>query len=108
MVNMNSICDLCQQISKTAERVEQIGRGLEYSESSRTVELYEDMMLSEMENLQRSILALTGLVAESLSNDASNADGEGSVFAEGDLDFKEGEKTSETGTAEEEAEEAEK
>lgn len=87
MKNAYAISSLARQLSKVGEKVDSLAMGIQDTEQNAqgVSEVYQGLLMDEIEHVQILTLELTRLVAES-STDAVNADdADGSVFAEGDL-----------------------
>ena len=95
MKNAYTISSIARQLGKVAEKLDSLAMGVQDTEqnASDLSEVYQGLLLDEVEHAQILTLELTKLAAESVG-EVSNADGEGSVFAPGELTT---EKTGENG-----------
>lgn len=83
MKNANDIQHTSQHLSKVADQIASYAMDIKDGFVSEEVtDFYEDMLLDQISQAQILMLKLTDLVTESQSE---NADGDGSVFAEGEL-----------------------
>ncbi len=92
MKNSFEIKDICNQLGKACEQIISLSTGIEQFDSAKQVELigtYEELMLVELEIVQRLTLSLTELITEETSVSAleKNDEGVGSVFAENELRY---------------------
>lgn len=92
MKNAFIIANMAAALEKAGEQIETIARLITEAENGGDAvgETYTTILLDELEHAQMLTLKLTELVTDALSGDdaqpAQNADGEGSAFAQGDLD----------------------
>lgn len=89
----NIISDLSRKISKVADLISEYGSSITMYSAEGNTELEadcENMIISELSNLQNLVIKLTGVVAEDNETEVNSDenDTEGSVFAPGDLDSK--------------------
>lgn len=94
MKNAFVIMGVSRQLGKVCEQIESLAAAIQEAEQGDTsvAEVYEGLLLDEMEHAQVLTLELTKLL--SIGGEEPNTDGEGSVFAAGDLtDEKAGEPT---------------
>lgn len=97
MKNAYTISSIARQLGKVAEKLDSLAMGVQDTEqnASDLSEVYQGLLLDEVEHVQILTLELTKLTAESIGEGgASNTDGEGSVFGPGELTT---EKTGENG-----------
>lgn len=97
MKNAYTISSIARQLGKVAEKIDILAMGVQDTEqgASDVSEVYQGLLLDEVEHAQILTLELTRLTTESTSDDGSNnADGDGSVFGPGELTA---EKTGENG-----------
>ena len=102
MKNAFAMMSVSRQLGKVCEQIESLASAIQEAEQGETsvAEVYEGLLLDEMEHAQVLTLELTRLL--SVGDEETNTDGEGSVFAAGDLtDEKAGEPAGESGEAEE-------
>ena len=91
MKNAYAIGGVCRQIIKTCERIETMAsdaEGFEHQNQEALAIMFGDLALEELEHVQKLVLSLTSLVVEANTGDegeASAANADDSVFAEGDL-----------------------
>lgn len=92
MNNSIAISTVSRQIAKTSEMIEVLSTDmcqLEQGDHDELLSTFEDLIFSELENLQRLTLSLTSLIAESIQieeNGSANTDeGDGSAFMMGEL-----------------------
>lgn len=101
MKNTMIINELARHLVKAGEAIELLTQSIASNEmegKADFVSLYSDMRLDELEHLQQFMLLLTdAIVQDTPETPAENTDeGDGSVFAEGDLtDNKNDEETEE-------------
>lgn len=91
MQNSAAVGSICAQLIKSCEKVQTITSAMDAFEQTneKLIESYGNIRFDELEHIQILTLMLTELV--SVESD-ENMDGEGSVFAPGDLnDVKKGE-----------------
>jgi len=83
--NSFAIMGMSRQLGKVCEQIESLVLSIQEAEQSDTgiASVYEGLLLDEMEHAQVLTLQLTKLL--SFGEEVTNTDGEGSVFAEGDL-----------------------
>jgi len=93
MKNAKAIGPIARQIASVCQRIDTLNAGviemIEHKQPEVAMVL-DEQIVGQTADLQQLVLQLTGLVMPSGEDDesASNTDeGEGSVFAEGDLDF---------------------
>lgn len=98
MKNMNDIGGICRQLQKVSERAEHLSMDVEGTEqtNSELADLYLGQLMDEAGHCQALVLKLTELLMEATDNagePGTNADndGDGSVFAAGDLTAQKGE-----------------
>ena len=88
MKNAYAISSLAHQFSKVSEKIDSLAVGVQDTEQNApdVSEVYQGLLMDEIEHLQILTLEITKLVTES-TDDAANADeGDGgSAFAAGDL-----------------------
>ena len=97
MKNAYTISSIARQFCKVAEKIDSLAMGVQDTEQSASdlSEVYQGLLLDEIEHAQILTLELTRLAAEIASEgEASNADGDGSIFGPGELTA---EKTGENG-----------
>lgn len=90
--NTLKICDICGHIKMAADRIVALSNSFENISSDidpELVSLLDSQRLDELEHIQLLMLSLTNLVVPYINED----DGEGSVFAEGELTDNLGDKT---------------
>lgn len=91
MKNTMIINELARHLVKAGEAIELLTQSIASNEmegKADFVQLYSDMRLDELEHLQQFMLLLTDAIVQDTPEtpDTANTDeGEGSVFAEGDL-----------------------
>jgi len=86
MKNAMTICCLSRQMKRQCERIDELTMDLESVENVGNDDLVEELgeqRLECLEQMQRSLLMLTGLIAESVEEKTANADD--SAFMEGEL-----------------------
>ncbi len=85
MKNAWAIMTASRQLSKVCEQIESLTSAIQEAEQSDNdiAEVYEGLLLDEMEHAQVLTLELTRLL--SVDNGDTNTDGEGSVFSGGEL-----------------------
>lgn len=85
MKNAFAIMGVSRQLGKVCEQIESLASAIQEAEQGDTgvAEVYEGLLLDEMEHAQVLTLELTKLL--SIGDEETNTDGEGSVFAAGDL-----------------------
>lgn len=87
MKNAYAISSLARQLGKVSDKMDSLAMGVQDTEQNApdVSEVYQGLLMDEIEHLQILTLELTKLVTESTA-DAANADeGDGSAFAAGDL-----------------------
>ena len=97
MKNAYTISSIARQLGKVAEKSDSLAMGVQDTEqgASDVSEVYQGLLLDEVEHAQILTLELTRLTTESTGEDgSSNADGDGSIFGPGELTA---EKTGENG-----------
>ena len=100
MKNAYTISSIARQLGKVAEKIDSLAMGVQDTEqgASDVSEVYQGLLLDEVEHAQILTLELTRLTTESTGADSedgsSNADGDGSIFGPGELTA---EKTGENG-----------
>lgn len=107
MKNTPIITDLARHLRNASESIEALTSSIasnEFDGNTDFVSLYADMRLDELEHAQQFMLLLTDAIVQD-TPEASAAEktdeGEGSVFAEGDLSVEKGdEETEETSEGE--------
>lgn len=107
MKNTMIINDLARHLVKAGEAIELLTQSIASNDmegKADFVQLYSDMRLDELEHAQQFMLLLTDAIVQDTPEapTVENTDeGEGSVFAEGDLDDKKNnEETAGTGEGE--------
>lgn len=88
MKNAYTISSIARQFCKVAEKIDSLAMGVQDTEQSASdlSEVYQGLLLDEIEHAQILTLELTRLAAEIASEgEASNADGDGGAFAPGEL-----------------------
>lgn len=86
--NAHNISSLARQLKVVSEKVDSLAMGVQDREqnSPDLTSVYQNLLLDEVEHVQILTLEITKAVAESTEPSETNADeGEGSVFAPGDL-----------------------
>ncbi len=86
--NALGISSLARQLKAVAERLDSLTMGVEEVEQNSTdlTGVYQSLLLDEVEHVQVLTLEITKAVAEATAPSEANADeGEGGVFAPGDL-----------------------
>lgn len=85
MKNAYAICSLARQLCKVGEKIDSLASDIQGSEqdANGVSELFQNLLVDEIEHVQILTLELTKLVTES-TGEATNAD-EGGAFAEGEL-----------------------
>lgn len=95
MKNAYTVGGISCQLQKVCERIDTLTHEIVQSEESSTelADLYTSHLLDELGHAQDLVLKMTELAVEATGETGANADeGEGSVFAEGDLTAAKGEK----------------
>ena len=103
MKNMEAICKVALGMKDAAEQIQTIAARIENMEDfgDRVVaEASLDLLVAELEFVQKSVLSLTGYVVEAIGENR----GDDSVFAPGELDSVLGDKTQDSDIAPEDAE----
>lgn len=88
MKNAYDVSSLARQLKAVSEKLESLAMGVQDVEqnSPDLTGVYQNLLLDEVEHVQILTLEITKAVAEATEQSESNADeGEGSVFAPGDL-----------------------
>ena len=91
MKNTFAICSVSRQIESTSKRIDVLSMDIEQAENSNygdLAEMYKELLLEELEQLQRLTLSITSLIAGMDESEASSDhtdEGEASVFVEGEL-----------------------
>lgn len=88
MKNAYGISSLAKQLKIVAEKVESLAVGAGETEQNAPdlTDVYQNLLLDEVEHVQILTLEITKAVAEATEPSETNADeGDGSVFAPGDL-----------------------
>lgn len=88
MKNAYAISSLARQLGKVSEKVDSLAMGVQDTEqnSPDVSEVYQGLLMDEVEHLQILTLELTRLVTETAGDSANADEGEGgSAFAAGDL-----------------------
>ena len=104
MKNAYTISSIARQLGKVAEKLDSLAMGVQDTEQSASdlSEVYQGLLLDEVEHVQILTLELTRLTAESVGEGgASNTDSDGSAFGPGELTA---EKTGENGDSDEDGE----
>lgn len=85
MKNVHTICCMSRQLAKICEQIEELTRAVEESEQMGTdvIGVYEGLLMDEIEHVQVLTLEMTKMLL--IGDEETNADGDGSVFAAGDL-----------------------
>lgn len=100
MKNAYAISSISRQMGKVCEQIDALAMGIQDTEQGigNIADVYQELLLDELEHTQMLTLKLTELITVD-SSEATNADeGEGSAFAAGDLDdVKTGEEDGEEG-----------
>lgn len=96
MKNSGIVGSMSRHLSKTAERINELASDLDYGvkDNDEVSAMYTDLLLDQLEQAQKLVLALTNTVTDSLADSeggAVNTDGDGSVFAQGELQSVSGE-----------------
>ncbi len=97
MKNAYTISSIARQLGKVSEKLDSLAMGVQDTEqnASDLSEVYQGLLLDEVEHVQILTLELTRLAAEIASEGGtSNSDGDGGVFGPGELTA---EKTGENG-----------
>ena len=95
MKNAHAIGGLSRQLQKVGERIELLAMDIDGAEQTNTdlADFYMEHLLDELSCAQALVLKITDMTVEATGEPEANADeGEGSVFAEGDLTAAKGEK----------------
>lgn len=88
MKNALAISSLSRRMSKVCEQIEELAMDVQENEQGigELAEMYKDMLMDELEHVQMLTLKLTDMISLATVEGAANTDeGEGSVFASGDL-----------------------
>ena len=88
MKNAYTISSIARQLGKVAEKIDSLAMGVQDTEqnASDLAEVYQGLLLDEIEHAQILTLELTRLAAEIAGEgEASNADGDGGAFVPGEL-----------------------
>lgn len=88
MKNAYTISSIARQFGKVAEKIDSLAMGIQDTEqnASDLSEVYRGLLLDEIEHAQILTLELTRLATEIASEgETGNADGDGGVFAPGEL-----------------------
>lgn len=89
MKNTFSISEISHQLVKIYERIENLSSNIAHQDmegDTELVEVYTGMRLDELEHAQKLTLMLTEMILGDADTNAVNTDeGEGGVFAEGEL-----------------------
>ncbi len=92
MKNAYAISSLAQQLGKVAEKVDSLAMGAQGTEQNApdVSEVYQGLLLDEIEHVQILTLELTKLVAMPTDDEANADEGGGSAFAAGELTAEKG------------------
>jgi hypothetical protein len=93
--NAHAIGGLSRQLQKVSERIDLLAMDIDGVEQTNTnlADFYMEHLLDELGCAQALVLKITEMTVEATGEPEANADeGEGSVFAEGDLTAAKGEK----------------
>lgn len=88
MKNAYAISSLARQLGKVCEKADSLAMGVQDTEqnSPEVSEVYQGLLMDEVEHLQILTLEITRLVTESAGGAANADEGDGgSAFAAGDL-----------------------
>lgn len=87
MKNAYAIDSISRQLVKTVEQIGELARGIQDTEQGigDVDDIYAEILLDELEHIQMLTLKLTELITQE-PPEANADEGEGSVFAAGDLD----------------------
>lgn len=88
MKNAYAISSLARQLGKVSDKMDSLAMGVQDTEQNApdVSEVYQGLLMDEIEHLQILTLELTKLVTESTGDTANADEGEGgSAFAAGDL-----------------------
>lgn len=88
MKNAYGISSLARQLKAVAEKLDSLAMGVQDVEQNAPdlTGVYQNLLLDEVEHVQILTLEITKAVAEATAPSEANADeGEGGVFAPGDL-----------------------
>lgn len=88
MKNAYAISSLARQLCKVGEKMDSLAMGVQDTEQNApdVSEVYQGLLMDEVEHVQILTLELTKLVTESTGDSANVDEGDGgSVFAAGDL-----------------------
>ncbi len=88
MKNTFAISSLSRQLGRVCDQIDHLACDAQEisGKPSTLCEFYKDLLLDELEHVQMLTLRMTELVSEAVEEETANADeGDGSVFAQGDL-----------------------
>lgn len=87
---------LCKQLRSIVDRIDSLTDEIINASGQKDevlVDEFKNMRMQELEQAQRLTLALTELIVNDVPDEANADEGEGSVFAEGELTDNLGDKT---------------
>ncbi len=92
MKNAYAISSLARQLGKVAEKVNSLVMGVQDTEQNApdVSEVYQGLLLDEIEHVQILTLEFTKLVAMPADDEANTDEDGGSAFAAGDLNAEKG------------------
>jgi len=90
--NAYAISSLARQLGKVSEKIDSLVMGVQDTEQNApdVSEVYQGLLLDEVEHVQILTLELTKLVAMSADEEANTDEGGGSAFAAGELNAEKG------------------
>ena len=91
MKNTFAISSLSRQLGRVCDQIDHLAYDAQEisGKPNDLCEFYEGLLLDEVEHAQVLMLRMTDLVSQAIEEETANTDeGDGSAFAQGDLDAK--------------------